>query len=81
MTKHSRHSPAPATAMAEADRELLAPILTDFRARLAEARKHTPGGQLTCDEITGVRRTTAARHRVTPEDLARWHLAHPEQRS
>lgn len=78
MTKHSRLSPAPATVMAEADRALLAPILADFRARLSDARKHTPGGQLTCDDITGVRRTTAARHRVTPEDLARWYLAYPE---
>lgn len=81
MTRRPRNNPATAAQMDNADRQLLAPILTDFRQRMEKVRNLCPGGQLNCDDLKGIARATARDHRVTPEDLARWHLAYPEIRA
>lgn len=57
---------------------LIRPAITALQARLAEARKHTPGGQLTQDETRAIAANEAKAHGMTPEDLLHWATTHPE---
>ena len=57
---------------------LIRPAITALQARLKEARKHTPGGQLTVEEVRAIAANEAKAHGMTPEDLLHWATAHPE---
>lgn len=80
MTKFSRLSPATDADMCDLTREMIAPILADFRRRCAALTIHAPGGVLLdVDMIGPARRTAEATGRkVTPEDIIRWHKKYPE---
>jgi hypothetical protein len=57
---------------------LIQPAISAPQARLAEARQHTPGGQLTQEETRAIAASEAKAHGMTPEDLLHWATTHPE---
>jgi hypothetical protein len=57
---------------------LARPAINALQSRLAEARKHTPGGKLTAKEIHAIAANEAKSHGMTPEDLLKWATAHTE---
>ncbi|MDH2325982.1 hypothetical protein QCN27_03785 [Cereibacter sp. SYSU M97828] len=81
MAQISRFSPAPAADMVEADLQLIAHILEDFRKRCAAIANRCPGGILLPVDMIGPARRTAREHRVTPEDVLAWHKKYPEAKA
>jgi hypothetical protein len=57
---------------------LIRPAVEALNKRLAEARKHTPGGRLTKDETRAIVANEAKARGMTPEDLLKWATAHTE---
>ncbi len=61
-----------------AARILAHPAIEALQARLKMARRHTPGGRLTEEEINAIAANEARAHGMTPEDLLHWATTHPE---